>query len=62
MAGKAPAVSVEQAENGDYSIGATIDGIFVPFVSASEGHVAGKVAKGKAAKGSSSSSDSEDES
>jgi hypothetical protein len=45
---KAPAVSVEQSAGGDISLGAEIDGVFVPFATVTGPQVAFLIAKAKA--------------
>lgn len=60
MAAKAPALSVKCEENGDYTLGATIDGAFVPFVHKHAGYVANVIKKANAAGASSSAEEAEE--
>jgi hypothetical protein len=61
VAAKAQTVGVEQNEAGDYQLGVTIDGVFVPFVRKDYGYVQGIVSQGQQSKTTSSSSSSEEE-
>lgn len=60
MAGKAPAVSVEQADDGSITIGATIDGVFIPVASKHGGYVANVIKKANASGASSSAEEAEE--
>lgn len=53
-------VGVEETPSGDYALGATIGGVFYPFVTASRAHVEAFISKASSASSSSSSTEEEE--
>lgn len=52
MPSSGPSVSVEQNANGDYQIGVTVDGTFIPFLTKNLAYIETRVQKAQAAKAS----------
>ncbi len=61
MATAGPSLSVEQNDAGDYTVGVTVDGIFVPFFTKNGSYVDTRVQKGQAAKAAAKTKAKDDE-